>query len=314
MEDLLTAQETAEILKVKKSTVYEMIKRGDLPSHKIGKQLRIRQEDVQNLFAPTPPLSSTLPQEPVFMRPASPLASRPTTQLETFVLCGQDVALDLIAGELSIQPGMPQALRSQKGSYNGLVDLYRGHAQAATAHLWDEQTGTYNLPYIQKLLPATDAVVVRLFGRTVGFYTAEGNPRNLRRWEDLRQPGLVLANREPGGGMRVLLDEKLRTLHLSSDSLDGYYTPRSSHLSVAGAVASGEAHVGLGIGRTAQQVRGVEFVPLQREWYDLVFLARQQDEMPFRVMLDFISSERFMLELSPLGDYDFSETGRIFRV
>ncbi|MGN1004622.1 MAG: helix-turn-helix domain-containing protein, partial [Oscillospiraceae bacterium] len=39
-DDLLTAQEAADYLKLKKSTVYEMIKRGEIPSAKIGKQLR----------------------------------------------------------------------------------------------------------------------------------------------------------------------------------------------------------------------------------------------------------------------------------
>ena len=44
-ERLLTVVEAAEVLKVKKNTVYDMIKRGDLKASKLGKQLRIRQED-----------------------------------------------------------------------------------------------------------------------------------------------------------------------------------------------------------------------------------------------------------------------------
>ena len=310
MDDLLTAQETAEILKVKKSTVYEMIKRGEIPSRKIGKQLRIRSEDIQNLLLPE--------SAPPFLRQevaprAGALASQPV-KMESMVICGQDIALDLIAGELSTRAGMPQILRSHKGSYNGLVDLYHGRAQVATAHLWDERTASYNTPYIEKLLPATDVVVVRLFGREAGFFVRAGNPKGLQSWESLRQPGLLLANREPGCGMRVLLDEKLRTLRIPPDALAGYDTPRGSHLAVAGAVSSGEADVGLGVSSAVHQMRGVEFVPLQREWCDMVFLARQQDEMPFRTLLDYVSSERFMLELSPIGEYDFSETGRIFRL
>ena len=43
---LFTAKEAAEILKVRKNTVYDMIKRGDLKASKLGKQLRIRQEDL----------------------------------------------------------------------------------------------------------------------------------------------------------------------------------------------------------------------------------------------------------------------------
>ena len=45
-EKLLTAKEAAEILKVRKNTVYDMIKRGDLKASKLGKQLRIRKADI----------------------------------------------------------------------------------------------------------------------------------------------------------------------------------------------------------------------------------------------------------------------------
>ena len=43
---LLTPQEVADILKIKKSTVYEMIKRGALPAKKMGKQLRILPDSI----------------------------------------------------------------------------------------------------------------------------------------------------------------------------------------------------------------------------------------------------------------------------
>ena len=50
-EKLLTAKEAAEILKVRKNTVYDMIKRGDLKASKLGKQLRIRQGDLEFLYS-----------------------------------------------------------------------------------------------------------------------------------------------------------------------------------------------------------------------------------------------------------------------
>ena len=47
MSQLLTPQEVADILKVKKNTVYEMIKRGDIHGFKIGKQLRIDAKEIE---------------------------------------------------------------------------------------------------------------------------------------------------------------------------------------------------------------------------------------------------------------------------
>ena len=45
MNKLYTAQEVADRLKIKKTTVYELIKRGELESSKIGKQLRVSEEN-----------------------------------------------------------------------------------------------------------------------------------------------------------------------------------------------------------------------------------------------------------------------------
>ena len=45
-KQFLTPTEVAEMLQLKKNTVYDMIKRGDLKASKMGKQFRIRLTDV----------------------------------------------------------------------------------------------------------------------------------------------------------------------------------------------------------------------------------------------------------------------------
>ena len=42
----LTPLEVAELLKITKNTVYELIKRGELPAYKVGRKLRIDKEDI----------------------------------------------------------------------------------------------------------------------------------------------------------------------------------------------------------------------------------------------------------------------------
>ena len=46
MSRFYTALEIAEKLKIKKTTVYELIKRGELYSSKVGKQLRISEQQL----------------------------------------------------------------------------------------------------------------------------------------------------------------------------------------------------------------------------------------------------------------------------
>ena len=44
----LNAVEVAEILNITKNTVYEMIKRGELPAYKVGRKIRIDKSDIEN--------------------------------------------------------------------------------------------------------------------------------------------------------------------------------------------------------------------------------------------------------------------------
>jgi DNA binding domain, excisionase family len=56
---VLTPQEVAEMLKIAKNTVYELIKRGELNGYKVGKKIRVDLKDVeiyknkQKIIAPT---------------------------------------------------------------------------------------------------------------------------------------------------------------------------------------------------------------------------------------------------------------------
>ncbi len=54
MNELMNTLEAAEYLRVSEKTVRELIKRGDLPATKIGREYRIRKEAVINLVPPIP--------------------------------------------------------------------------------------------------------------------------------------------------------------------------------------------------------------------------------------------------------------------
>ena len=53
-EKFLSPQDVADLLQIKKNTVYEMIKRGELRATKMGKQFRIPRSEVYD-FMGTPP-------------------------------------------------------------------------------------------------------------------------------------------------------------------------------------------------------------------------------------------------------------------
>lgn len=310
-DDLLTAQEAADYLKLKKSTVYEMIKRGEIPSAKIGKQLRINRADLEALL----PGNNT--QVPV--RRENHAAKPHLPQNEGghggVVLCGQDSSLDLISNHVTGSPGNKAVvLRSHAGSYNSLTMLYHGKVDIATAILWHEKSGSYNRPYIETLLPGLPTVAVRLFGRTAGIYVKKGNPKGICGLRDLRRPDVKLVNRERGSASRVLLDEKLKVMGIPGYTVDGYFNEQTASLTVATAIARGEGDLGLGNQAVSWQVSDVDFIPLQTEWCDMVFLAEREQEPAFRAVLDYVLSEAFSRDLSHSAGYDLSQTGKVFRL
>lgn len=303
-DDLLTAQEAADYLKVKKTTVYELVKRGDLPSAKIGKQLRIPRAALEGMTGAAHPAPAPARKPP-----------RREGGRDSVILCGQDGSLDIISNQVTASAGNGAViLRSHAGSYNSLTMLYHGKADMATAHLWDEKTGSYNLPYIEKLLPGLEVTAVRLFGRTTGVYTARGNPKGVTGADALARGDLVMVNREKGSGVRVFVDEKRKAMGLPARQIRGYEDERTSHLTVAAAVAAQEADYGFGAEAAARQVDGVDFVPIQLEWYDLVMLTARREEPAFRAVLDYVTSMPFRRALEQTGRYDLSQTGTVFEL
>ena len=225
------------------------------------------------------------------------------------MICGQDIILDVLSNYVA-QTGI-ESLRAYIGSYDALADLYKDRVQVASSHLWDGETGEYNVPYVRKLLPGVTVVVVNLTYRMQGFYVAKGNPKNLRTWEDLLRPSVRLVNREKGAGSRVLLDEHVRLLGAEPSSIEGYSTETQSHIAVASSVARGRGDVAVGSEKIARQVEGIDFVPLQKERYDLVVKRENFDSRPVRTMMGVLESGLLREEFAGLGGYDTSDMGRI---
>lgn len=314
----LSTQEVAEILNISKNTVYELIKRGDLPSYRIGRKVRIDEKDIEEYKNRTRTnvrqhISSNNSNE--IFTGSNHLNTREFTPVlndkRNFIICGQDILLDILARHLERQPQGIRALRSHIGSYNGLVELYKGNVTVATAHLWDGKTDEYNVSYIPRLLPGVPCIIVHLVCRMQGFYVAKDNPKNINNWIDLTRPDVLMINREKGCGVRVLIDEQLKKQKISSKIINGYENEDLSHLAVASTVARGEADVGVGIEKVAYQVNNIDFVPLQKERYDLIIKQEYIDTPPIQAILEVLNSKEFQLELLGIGGYDISEMGEI---
>nr|AIE77280.1 putative molybdopterin biosynthesis protein MJ0886 [uncultured bacterium pBIO2079] len=310
----LTPAEVAEILKISKYTVYEMVKRGEIPAYRVGKKIRVDSQDLQE-YIDKGKGNEPAPDEHLVLPPASLLES-PLLAVETtakapgLVICGQDICLDILGRHLEHHPAGVRAYRQNLGSFAGLLALYQDRADLAAIHLWDSDSNSYNIPYVRRLLPGIPAVVIHLACRMQGFYVARGNPKNIKQWEDLMQPGIRFVNREAGSGTRVLIDEQFRVSGINRQMVKGYENLEFSSLAVASAVSRGIVEVGVGNQKASMQVRDIDFIPLRKERYELVIKKEDIDRAPFQAVLEILKSPAFKAELQGLGDYDLSETGK----
>jgi molybdate-binding protein/DNA-binding transcriptional regulator YhcF (GntR family) len=197
---------------------------------------------------------------------------------------------------------------SYVGSLDGLLALLHGDAGLAGAHILDEESGEFNIPILRRLFLGRSLCVVTLAEREQGLIVARGNPRRLQGWADLAQPGLRFVNRQPGSGTRTLLDYHLRLEHIPSQCIAGYASAAPTHFAVAAAVADGEADVGLGL-YAAALARGLDFVPLARERYDLVLADGDRSLPGISAVLDTLATEEFRAVVAQLGGYHTTEMG-----
>ena len=319
-DETLTAVEVAELLKITKNTVYELVKRGELPSYKVGKKIRIDKKDVENYINKqkkpkfdyinnnqiTSIGETTNSNTKINVNEQMKLNSD-----KTIVLSGQDIILDILAQHIEKSAYDVRVLRSNIGSYNSLYELYMGNVSISSVHLWDGDTDEYNKSFVRKMLPGISCILMNLAYRTQGFYVAKGNPHNIKSWEDLKKEGISIINREKGSGTRILLDEKLRLHNIDGESIKGYNTERMSHVSVASNIAMGEGDVGFGIEKAALQVDGIDFIPIQKERYDIVIKKSSLNSPIYQLIINIIQSEEFKKEIEGLGGYDLKEIGKI---
>ena len=303
----LSTQEVADILHVSKSTIYDLIKRGEINSYKIGRKVRFTQEDVDAYIARSRHENSTRPVKAVEV--SSTLLDPKNDAAPDIIISGQDVILDILANQLS-ECGITVG-RAYLSSFEGLLALYEDKVSVASCHLYSGEFNEFNAPFVKVMVPGVPAVLINLSYRIQGFYVKKGNPKNIHGWEDLRRSDISILNRRTGSSSRILLDGQLKKLGIAASSVRGYDRIMRSHLTMAAAIAEGEADLGLGTGRVSRQLEGIEFIPLLEERFDLVVKKGRLDSDAVQALLKVMTSESFKKEISHFSGNDHRDIGKI---
>lgn len=304
MNRLYTAQEVADKLKIKKTTVYELIKRGDLQSSKIGKQLRISDEQLEHYihgnrteFSASLPLPDIQPESSVLKRDY-------LLNSNGLILSGQtSAALELLCSLMAVHPnGMP-ILQSHMNTYNGLYALYFNKAHIAAASLSPE--------ILPQLIPGIPVAAIYLYEYPMGFYVRRENPKAIHSIHDLTRADIILANREKGSTRRIYLDNALKKEGISPLDISGYRHELVSDLSTAASIISGKADVTIGEEYISRQSGSLDFLPLVKVPMFLVAEADSLEKPGFSAIVDIVRSDDFKSGLHSQTGYDMSRTGEI---
>ena len=301
----LSTQEVADILHVSKSTIYDLIRRGEIHSYKIGRKVRFTQDDVDAYIARSRHEHSTRSVQKVDTH--STLLTPDKQELPELIISGQDVVLDILTGFLQ-QEGV-NAARTYLSSFEGLLSLYQDKVQVVACHLYDGEG--FNTSYVRSMMPGVSASLVNISYRTLGFYVKSGNPKGVTGWKDLTREDLTILNRRVGSSARIVLDVQLKKLGIPAARLKGYDRIMKSHLTMAAAIAAGEADVAIGTERISRQMEGIDFIPLLEERLDLVIRKEHMGTPAVQKLRQVLSNPIFQKEISLFSGNDYRDLGKI---
>lgn len=225
------------------------------------------------------------------------------------VLAGCDPAASLLSHMVEQVSGI-EVVAAPASSKLALTWLKEGKVHIAGSHLEDPKTGEFNLPFIRKQFPDEDFSIVTFAWWEEGLVIASGNPKGVRKMEDLARKNVRFVNREVGSGSRALLDRLLGKAGIDCQKVQGYDRVAFGHLAAAYRVLSREVDVCLAT-RSAALAFGLDFIPLHSERYDLVMRRRTADLPAARAFLDVLQRATLRRKLEVLAGYNTSETGAL---
>ncbi|BAY24197.1 XRE family transcriptional regulator [Calothrix sp. NIES-2100] len=204
-------------------------------------------------------------------------------------------------------------LRVQYNFANSMAALHslcRGEAHIAGMHLYDPETGEYNIPFAREVLAGREAVMITLGVWEEGLLVQPGNPKGIKTVTNLVEAGATIVNRELGSGSRMLLEQTLQKEQVPFHAIQGFEQIARSHQDVAEAVATGMADAGISTASVAKTF-GLGFVHLHQSRYDLVILKEYLEEAPVQQLLSTLGHKLVHSQLEVLGGYDTSNIGEV---
>lgn len=221
-----------------------------------------------------------------------------------------DILLDILSDLMSRSSDDTFLSSTHVGSMGGIMAMIKGETHIAPIHLLNEETGRYNVDYINKYLKHKDVVLVKGVQRIQGLYLNKNSKKNITGIYDLTREDVTFVNRQKGSGTRLLLDYHLNKNNIDKADIKGYKREMTTHMTVASAVKSGTADTGMGI-KSVAKIMDLEFLLIGEESYDFIVTKEIFGSDMFKSFLNTLLSEEFRNKLESIGGYGFENVGEI---
>jgi len=228
---------------------------------------------------------------------------------ENLFAAGCDPALALLAGHVGERFKGGRLHWLAAGSGAALEMFADREVHVAGVHLYDEDSGDFNVAPVRRRLAGRATVLVNLAVWEQGLVVASGNPKKIRRIADLARKGIRVVGRESGTGSQELFNRLTAEEGVARKALAVVAVARG-HMAIAQTVAAGAADAGIAI-RSAAACHGLEFFPLAEARFDLVMPREATGDARLQRLIDVLASQRFKRDLGSLTGYGTARTGQV---
>lgn len=297
--ELMNTKEVARYLDIHEKQVYALIKAGKMPCTRVtGKwifPLRLIEKWIESSA-----------------HDGLREARRRVNSIEGALLASgsNDPALDMLL--TAIQKDHPDfnIFSANTGSVAGLESLNSGLTDMAFAHLFDAESGDYNIPFLKRYCPDQTPVVVNLFYRQIGFILSKDIAGTFQGWQNLADKNIRFVNRQKGSGIRLIIDQELEKQGIDDTSITGYENAVYTHFEVGLSIVAGDANAGIASAAIAS-LMDLQFLPLSQERFDMILAKDTFFQPPVQAFIETIQSDAFKKRVEKIGHYSFKDSGRI---
>ncbi len=298
-EELMNTREVADYLDIHEKQVYALIKAGRIPCTRVTGKWIFPKKFIDEWIETN--AQSGLKQ-----------ARNKSNRISGAILASgsNDPVLDMLLTATKKSHPDFYIFSANTGSVNGLKALNEGLTDIALSHLFDPESGQYNIPYLPQYLQNVNPVVVNLFYRELGFLCQPSKSSHITGFESLAGRKISFINRQKGSGTRLLLDYHLQKLGIVPEEIDGYEKEVYTHFEVALSILSGEADVGIA-SAIVGKLLGLTFKPITSECFDMILDQATYFQSGVQSFIETLKTEAFRNHVEKIGGYDFRDSGKI---